>query len=277
MKAYSDKLYFQNGIWFSNGNTNTNYPQNGNEIYFNIEEQSFWFIHRNNCIRIAASHFLNKGDHIFDIGGGNGYVSLCLKQDGFYPTIVEPDINGVLNAQRRGLDSLVCSSLDDAFFKSNTIPNIGVFDVLEHIEDDASFLMNIHHILKKEGKIFICVPAYSMLWSDEDKHDGHFRRYTIKSLSKKVKKANFHIEYSTYFFSILPFPIFLFRTLPSILKIKRSYEPETYTKENEIKNKLVNKMLNFIWKKELKFIRNKKRILWGGSILLIATKNHMGR
>jgi len=53
-----------------------------------------------------------------------------------------------------------------------------------------------------------------LLWSNEDVHAGHYRRYT-KSMSNILKEAGFRIEFSSYIFSILPFPIFLLRSILS--------------------------------------------------------------
>ena len=37
------------------------YPEEGNEACFQIEDQSFWFRHRNDCIRELVRHFPPRG------------------------------------------------------------------------------------------------------------------------------------------------------------------------------------------------------------------------
>ena len=37
------------------------YPEEGNEACFEIEDQSFWFRHRNNCIRELVMNFPPRG------------------------------------------------------------------------------------------------------------------------------------------------------------------------------------------------------------------------
>ena len=39
-----------NEIWYSQDNESISYPSDGNETCFLIEDHSFWFKHRNNCI-----------------------------------------------------------------------------------------------------------------------------------------------------------------------------------------------------------------------------------
>ncbi|MFC1630589.1 hypothetical protein ACFL2N_01475 [Pseudomonadota bacterium] len=79
------------GIWYSSDNQNISYPSDGNENCFTIEDNSFWFKHRNECIiAIFKSYPPNDNGMIFDIGGGNGFVSLGLTKGGFDVALVEP-------------------------------------------------------------------------------------------------------------------------------------------------------------------------------------------
>ena len=70
---------------------------------------------------------------MFDIGGGNGFVSLGVQGAGIETVLVEPGPEGAQNAKNRGLQHVVCASFQNAAFESGKIPAIGVFDVVEHI------------------------------------------------------------------------------------------------------------------------------------------------
>ena len=265
----SNKLVYKDGIWFSAKNKATiSYPEGANQAFFDIEEKSFWFNHRNNCILSVINKYA-KTKLLFDIGGGNGYTALSLQKNGINTVIVEPEIDGVLNSQKRGIKNLICSTFSDAEFIDNSIPNIGIFDVLEHIENDVDFLSQLNNKLKNDGKLFITVPAYSLLWSNEDVKTGHYRRYTLKSLRKILIASNFKIEYSTYFFSILIFPIFIFRTLPSLFTKKLTEDLVDENEHTAVKSKSI---LDSIWKKELNYINRNKKINFGGSCLIVASK-----
>lgn len=50
-------------------------------------------------------------------------------------------------------------------------------DVVEHFEDDASFVDKMKRRLRPGGKLIVKVPAQSKLYSDMDRASGHFRRY----------------------------------------------------------------------------------------------------
>ena len=203
---------------------------------------------------------------IYDVGGGNGFVSKGLSECGYNTVLVEPGIYGVRNAQKRGLENLICSTFQDAKFEESSLGGVGLFDVLEHIEDDVVFLKEIYLSLKKQGRLYICVPAFMSLWSDEDIEVGHYRRYKLNNLVKKLNSVGFSIDYKTFFFSFLPVPIFLFRTLPYIL----GYHRRLISTENQHTKSA--SLIDQIFYPEIGLIKKKKKILYGGSILIVAQK-----
>ena len=75
---------------------------------------------------------------------------------------------------------------------------IYLIDVLEHLEDDKYFLKKFYDKLKKNGKLFIYVPARMELYSAFDKKIGHFRRYTKAELKTKVLEVGFNVNVIRY-------------------------------------------------------------------------------
>jgi hypothetical protein len=65
---------------------------------------------------------------------------------------------------------------------------IGLFDVIEHIEDDIKFLNEIYEKVSVGTFIFVNVPAMMHLFSETDEFAGHFRRYNKKDKSNKPKQ-----------------------------------------------------------------------------------------
>jgi len=193
----------ENGVWHSRSRSLISYPEDGNTLCFGIEEDSFWFRHRNNCVVEAMRLFPPMGA-VFDVGGGNGYVSMGIQNAGFDVVVVEPGYEGIRNAQSRGLSNLVCSTLEDAGFKPHSLPAVGLFDVLEHVENDMGFLETIQSLLVPKGRLYVHVPAYGILWSAEDENAGHFRRYTLGDLAAKLSSVGFvrardiHLRTTTY-------------------------------------------------------------------------------
>ena len=270
-KVIRSKLEYRDGIYFAKNTSKISYPEEGHKNIFQIEDNSFWFKHRNNCIIEVINNFPPLGI-ILDVGGGNGFVSLEIKNNGYEIALLEPGISGILNAKKRGLKKLICANFNGIDLYPNSIPAIGIFDVLEHIENDCKFLNKIYKCLIPGGKLYITVPAYNFLWSDEDNIAGHYRRYNLNQLKSIVKQIGLEIEYFTYIFSILPIPIFLFRTLPTKLNLQKKEIKKITKKEHKITKGLTGNILQKIWNSEIKAISKEKSIPFGGSCLLVARK-----
>ena len=140
----------------------------------------------------------------FDIGGGNGYVAKGLIEAGIACALIEPGIDGAVAARARGIDPVICARLEDAELPPASIAAAGMFDVLEHIEDEAAALRRVHGLLRPGGRLFLTVPAYQFLFSVDDRIAGHFRRYTIASLTGALLESGFRVELASYMFAPLP-------------------------------------------------------------------------
>jgi SAM-dependent methyltransferase len=263
------------GIWYASDSEELSYPSDGNEECFNIEDDSFWFTHRNNCISAAVGLFPPKDNGaIFDIGGGNGFVSKGLEDLGYQVALVEPGLAGARNGKKRGLKNVICATTSTAQFLPNSLPAIGLFDVIEHIEDDNSFLTSIHKSLSDDGYLYATVPSYPFLWSDEDISAGHYRRYSLTSISDVLKSAGFEIEFSSYIFRFLPVPVFLLRSLPHRLGIsKRKNNNEAALRDHINQDSVTTKILNIFLEQEIRCLQNGKSMSFGGSCLIVARKS----
>ena len=269
LNDYSHDLKFKDGIWQTFGIDNISYPENGNYSCYEIEDQSFWFKIRSNIIYEIISKYSISGP-IFDVGGGNGYVSNFLSKMGFETVLVEPCIDGCQNARERGINNIINSNFDTTHFYANSIPNICIFDVLEHINNQNNFLETLHRNLIPDGRLFITVPAFNTLWSEEDNHAMHYRRYRIKELHKLVDICGFDMIYTSYFFSFLVIPIFLFRTIPSIFGFYKIGSQQT--KSQHLSNASSNILLDILMKFDINRVKNTKSIFFGSSLLLVARK-----
>lgn len=84
------------GVLRSDKTVALSYPSTGNDVCFSLEDTSFWFRHRNNCILEAVRRLPPQGE-ILDIGGGNGYVldermpALLLEPGLRCQTIMDPE------------------------------------------------------------------------------------------------------------------------------------------------------------------------------------------
>ena len=168
------------GSWRSKAQSAISYPEWGNQACFDVEDSSFWFQHRNVCILEALRQYPPPGP-LFDIGGGNGYVSKGLTQAGVKCALIEPGIEGALAAHSRGIDPVICSRLEDLDLPPASMAAAGMFDVLEHLEDERAALRHVYTLLRSGGRLFLTVPAYRFLFSADDivRRDGRkdFRKF----------------------------------------------------------------------------------------------------
>jgi SAM-dependent methyltransferase len=262
----------QDGIWYSQDSQDISYPSDGNEVCFTIEDKSFWFKHRNNCILAAVKSYPPEDNGtIFDIGGGNGFVSLALEASGFDVALVEPGRTGASNAKRRGLNTVICATTATAQLKPHSLSAIGLFDVVEHIEDDLSFLKSLRGLMKEQGRLYITVPAYSFLWSGEDVSAGHYRRYARNNICKVIEHAGFEVEFSSYIFRFLPIPIALFRVLPYRMGLSLSKnKTQAVARDHAVRSGAIANVLTFVLNSEIENIKNNKKMGFGGSCLIVA-------
>lgn len=209
-------------------------------------------------------------DHCSIFYGGNGYVSEHLNINGFNTFLVEPSVSGCINGYRRGIKNIINSSFDRRYFYPESISNIGIFDVLEHIREENSFLNTIHSILIPNGRIFITVPAYQPLWSEEDVQAGHYKRYNKHELCRILEQHGFQILFRSYFFSYLVIPIFFFRTIPSLLGL---YKRNTTNFKKQLSVSFLKKLIIYPMSRlEQNIINKNQTVLIGSSLMVVAKK-----
>jgi len=258
------------GIWFGPRQANVSYPAHGNACCLALEDGSFWFRHRNQCIVSMVRRFHPEGVFL-DIGGGNGFVAKGLTDAGVRCALIEPGIEGAFAARARGIDPVICARLEDTALPPASIEAAGMFDVLEHIEDDASVLRQVHALLRPGGRLFLTVPAYRFLFSADDKVAAHFRRYSRTSLAQALTGAGFAIAYAGYMFAPLPLPIFLCRTIPSWLGLRQGSNPERDATEHAPDGPAA-RLLARLLAAELRRLQRGRTLPFGSSCLCVAIK-----
>ena len=259
------------GIWVAGDDRNISYPESHHQVFFGIEEDSFWFNHRNTIIgHVVDAYF--PGGLFIDIGGGNDVVADHLRGRGVEAVVLEPIRLGAINAKKRGLPFVICSTVQELGLKPGSVPSFGLFDVLEHIEDDAGFLQMLYDYLIPGGFLYLTVPAYRTLWSVDDVADGHYRRYTSRTLATALGSAGFTIRFASYFFSFLPPAIFLMRTVPSILRLRRGVTESQAQLDHSRPSDNLNKLLDWFLRFEVSRITSQKAIQFGSSCIAVVEK-----
>lgn len=262
----------EDGIFRSAREGSVSYAEDGHDLCFGVEDSSFWFRHRNDCIAALVNNYPPpSGGPILDLGGGNGYVAQRLIAEGHDVVLLEPGNAGASNARvHRRLPQVVCATLEDAGFRERSFAAIGMFDVIEHIEADRAFLDVVRSLLVPGGRLYLTVPCHAWLWSRADIDAGHFRRHTLASLSTLLAGA-FRVDYASYLFAPLVAPQFLLRALPHRLGLDRKHAVLSTEAEHGGGNGLAVRLLERLLVRETRRIADRRRIAFGASALLAAT------
>ncbi len=257
------------GYWVAPVQMTVAYPETGHQNLMDVEDTSFWFAHRSAAIASIAQRFPPQGC-IFDVGGGNGHVTRKFRSVGLESIVVEPGDAGARAALARGLGPVINGTTEAAGFLPGSLPAIGLFDVLEHLDDDFGLLTHLHRLLQPGGRLYVTVPAYQWLWSVDDVRAQHFRRYTTKTLRKVMEKAGFAVEYDSYLFRVLPLPILLMRVVPS--RLGRRSEEGSRSGEHAIPGGVAGRVFSWTLDRELRRLSN-GRVGFGSSVLMVASKD----
>ncbi len=206
-------------------------------------DNHWWFQGRKHVIKkVIEKSFKKRKIKILDFGAGSGVNLSMLSRFGSV-SIYEPH-----KKTQKFLEKKYSSKKFNILTKlnNNKYDLILLADVLEHIKKDKDQIKKLSNSLKKEGKIFITVPAFNCLFTKKDIVLGHYRRYNISQLKKIFK--NFKINKLSYFnfFLFLPISISLI-----LLKFLKTDFIDSVEKKPNI---VLNKILYLIFKLESNLI-----------------------
>jgi SAM-dependent methyltransferase len=174
-------------------------------------EAGFYLGHR---VDIVADLLTSLGaTALWEVGAGNGNLAVPLARRGFDVCAVEPLRSGAVATARRGVTS-ICSTLEDLRLPDSSLPVVGMFDVLEHLQDPRELLGEVFRVLETRGILIVLVPAGSWLWTDLDVVLGHYRRYSKETLRREVASAGFRPLATEYVFASLVPAAAVLRALP---------------------------------------------------------------
>jgi len=148
-----------------------------------------------------------SGD-IFEIGSGIGACSKLIVCDNPGSRIIlsdgDPRCVTALRERFEGHRNVRCL-LIDITNKSDLRsleykPDCAIaINVLEHIKDDVAALNNVYDVLNRGGHFVLLVPAHKFLYNCLDEAIGHYRRYTMEELKRKVSQTEFRLIKTFYF------------------------------------------------------------------------------
>lgn len=198
------------------------------------EQDYFWFNVRRKWILDVIKTFISPPARFLEVGCGTGNVSNYLTQKGYLVTGCEfyPE---AINIAWKGFP-IVHGDANNLPFKDNRYDIVGLFDVIEHFEDDISILKEAIRVVKQRGIVVITVPASEELWSSVDDRSLHKRRYTKERLLKIFSELGLNTLLIQYMFMSLYMPMKYLR--------RKEKEPDNHFRINRIVNTLLKGIFN---------------------------------
>jgi len=195
-----DSLAWKDGMWAGPSSV-VNYPDDGHDV-LPIDPSNWWYAHRAAVVVSALNRTPIWPRVIWDVGGGTGLMEPALRAAGWRTALVEPVARAASQAIGRA-DLVIAAPLEDLALPDACVPAIGMFDVLEHLNDPVATLRECARVLKPGGAVIVTVPSHQWLWSDTDEAAGHQLRYSPKVLRRHAMDAGLSLTESRRFFVAL--------------------------------------------------------------------------
>ncbi|MBL8725231.1 MAG: class I SAM-dependent methyltransferase [Planctomycetes bacterium] len=180
-------------------------------VFAKLEPSHFWFRSRRSIFFDLLDRALGKTEArpasaapraVLEIGCGAGGMLGPLQRYGRVSGI-DIDHEYVAYCKERGFADVACGSGYELPFHDGAFDLVCLFDTLEHIPDDEQALREVRRVLRPGGSVFVSVPAYQWLWSQNDRTAHHCRRYTRTRLLRLLQRAGFGPRKVSYFNTLL--------------------------------------------------------------------------
>jgi len=242
------------------------------KVYFELERNHWWFLARNEIIRFQVEELYKlKGRplKIINVGVATGATSEMLANFGEVTSIeYEQDC---IDFTKSKIDiHIQKGTILDLQYPDETFDLVCSFDVIEHVENDQLAAAELIRVCKKEGFVFITVPAFMRIWSQHDVINHHVKRYVISEIHDLFSNV-LTPKYVSYFNFPLSIPIFMVRFIDRFVPgfIKRE---KTKSDFDVVDNSFLNTLFYKIFLSEKMFIKRKIHFPFGVSIMGIWQK-----
>jgi SAM-dependent methyltransferase len=235
-----------------------------------LEEANFWFRARNQLIIWALATYFPKAERIMEVGCGTGFVLHAIHNQSPSTALIGSEL---LVA---GLEFAAARVPAATFYQmdATVIPYrdefdvIGAFDVLEHVQDDASALEQLRQAIAPGGGLLMTVPQHPALWSEQDVLAEHVRRYTAHGMRRRLSAAGLELVHMTSFTSLL---------LPLLVASRWTKRSRKDVSNIDVMSELrqprpINALLEAVMRIEGGLLRRGWSLPAGGSLLVVARR-----
>jgi SAM-dependent methyltransferase len=216
-----------------------------------FEKSHWWFDGRRRLfIRIAEALAPDRNAPILDIGTSTGGTLREFADHGYRNLSgLDPSPEAIRFCREKGLDGVREGSVSAMPFADASFDFVIAADVIEHVDDDAQAVREVHRVLKPNHHAVFTVPAFKMLWSHQDDIAHHKRRYRLPELLARLREAQFEIVEIYYFNYLLFVPILAARTLFKLFRIR-------VENEDELNPTAMNRLFSLVFRADIATARH---------------------
>jgi SAM-dependent methyltransferase len=243
-----------------------------NAVYFGqlraLEAGNYWFRARNALVLWALRTYFVGARTYLEVGCGTGFVLQGIAEAMPQLSISAGEVSGTAlpYAASRVPRAEILQMDARAIPFADHFDVVGLFDVIEHVEDDLRVLKAAARALHAGGGLLITVPQHSFLWSRFDERAMHVRRYAARELRDKITAAGFEVVMMTSYVSLL---------LP-LMMLSRWYRRRPRPGVDDLSEmrigRTMNAALEAILSAERRLIVHGARFPAGGSLLVVARR-----
>ena len=217
--------------------------------YFELASlEHFWVKRRFEVLRKLAEDLVTRAGEIAEIGCGQGLLQRQIEET-YGRTVTGFDLNE--HGLKHNLSQCSRVICYDVFQRTAEFEQrfdlIFLWDVLEHLGNEDSFLQAVRFHLARGGDLVFNVPAGEWAFSGYDIAAGHFRRYSERSFLSVMQRNGLQVTKWTYW-GLPLMPTLLFRRL--FLSRKGIHERH-YSRGFGAGNRIVNEMLGVVARLEM--------------------------
>jgi len=234
--------------------------------YFTLEREHWWFRARSEILMSHLRDLVKEKPalRILNVGAATGRSSELLGEMGKVTSIEYDGDCCEFTHSNTGLE-LTRASITALPFRDAGFDLVCAFDVIEHVDDDATAVAELTRVCAPGGLVCVTVPAFMFLWSHHDDVNHHCRRYTRKGLRGVLQRAQLRSVFQSYFNFWLFFPIATYRLVEGLRKpAKREDAGSDFF---AMRNGLLDRVLYFILRTERVLLGAGLRLPVGVSIL----------
>jgi len=244
------------------------------ELLSKVEDEQFWFVSRRELIlESLRRHVPDLTERpLYDIGCGPGGLLSFLARNGVPIAGACDSFHEALAFARKRIDAPFAQVPGDA--PPPLIPGqrmLGMFDVLEHLDDDEATLRWAAAVLEPGGILVVTVPAHPFLFDEADVLAFHRRRYRRRDLGDRMKRAGFELRLLTHFMSPLVPMLMAARPIGRVLRGKGKTAADQRKAEMGV-TPVLNSFMRGVLALERRALRA-ARMPFGTSLLAVAARS----